>query len=70
MIFLGDVNLDGKIDTEDLVLLELHVGGKLTLTGDNFKAADINKDGILDTTDLAKLRLHLTGREIINGVIE
>ena len=43
---LADVNGDGSVDVQDLVL----VASKFGKTGDN--AADVNKDGVINITDL------------------
>lgn len=70
MIILGDINGDGKIDGNDVILLKAHIEGRTSLTLDSAIAADINKDGTIDTQDLALLKKHLTGEQIINEVIE
>jgi len=42
---LGDVNLDGKIDSKDLDIIERHMGSF-------FPAADINEDNVVSSADL------------------
>lgn len=70
MIIKGDVNGDGKITNEDLILIQLHLLGYVTLTGDAFIAADINNDGTISAADLAQIQRHILGLMTINEVIE
>lgn len=56
---LGDVNLDGKVDSSDLNVLQNYILGR---TADvNFETSDMNGDGMLDSFDVALLRKALTG---------
>lgn len=48
---LGDVNLDGKINTDDQLLIKDYIMNEVSLTDKQFKAADMNKDGKVDTLD-------------------
>ncbi len=57
---LGDVNIDGKVDSADasLVLSEyglIQTGGTLTFTEAQKKSADVNKDGKTDSSDASKI---------------
>ena len=70
MIIKGDVNGDGKITAEDLMLVRAHLLGNITLGGDAFVAADTNNDGLISTSDMANIRFHLLGLMVINEVIE
>lgn len=45
----GDVNADGKIDSEDLSLVELFLSGK----------GDINKDDMVNLEDVRLIREHI-----------
>lgn len=69
MIIKGDVNGDGRITIEDLLLIQSHILRIITLRGDNFVAADVNNDGDIGVTDLAKVQKHLLGVEILDEVI-
>ena len=68
MIIYGDVNGDGRITIEDLVIVKAHIAEVLQLKGDALKAADINKDGVVDAVDAAYIEYHIQGRTTINRV--
>lgn len=70
MIILGDVNGDGRIDNLDLKLINAHLLGFITLTGDNLIAADTNEDGEISIVDLANIQRHILGVRILNKVVE
>jgi uncharacterized repeat protein (TIGR02543 family) len=59
---LGDVNGDGVIDVRDVVLVQRHILGKITLTAEQFKAADINGDGLVDARDVTLIMQHTIGK--------
>jgi len=65
-VLLGDVNLDNKVDVDDLSLLTNYVIKTDTLVGDALKAADINGDNTVDIDDLSKLINHVIGVELIS----
>lgn len=52
----GDVNLDGKIDVNDVTLLQRYIAGESVLTDDAVKAADFNKDRIIDIIDATAIQ--------------
>ena len=52
----GDVNLDGKIDVNDVTLLQRYIAGESVLTDDAVKAADFNKDRIIDVLDVTAIQ--------------
>lgn len=52
----GDVNLDGKIDINDVTLLQHYIAGESVLTDDAVKAADFNKDRIIDVIDATAIQ--------------
>ena len=55
-ILLGDVNLDGKIDINDVTLLQRYIAGASVLTDDAVKVADFNKDRIIDVIDATAIQ--------------
>lgn len=52
---LGDINMDGEINQDDLTLLYNYLQGTQTLTDEQFKLADMNEDGKLAYTDYTAL---------------
>lgn len=62
-VLYGDVNLDGRIDVVDAVLLNKAASGSITLNPQALKNADCNADGELGTEDalvLMRFLVHLT----------
>ena len=49
---VGDVNGDGRVDSEDLGLIERHVMDKIVLEGEQLTAADVNDDGKVNSADV------------------
>lgn len=58
---IGDVNYDGKIDIEDLALVNAHINGIKPLDEKGEKAADVNFDGKIDITDFVTIKSHIDG---------
>lgn len=54
--WLGDVNLDGTVNVQDVVLLQKYLIRKETLTAEQAKAADVNEDGVVNVIDLSRLK--------------
>lgn len=48
---LGDVNSDGRLDSQDYDLLLAYVQGKATLTNRAMAVADANRDGVINILD-------------------
>ena len=55
-IVAGDADGNGAVTVADVVKLMQHLIGKVTLSGDNAKAADMNGDGKISILDLIKLK--------------
>ncbi len=55
-LLMGDVNLDGRIDGDDLVLLSQFILGAQTLTSEQGARAELNSDGRIDVFDIVALR--------------
>ena len=49
---VGDVNGDGRVDSEDLGLIYRHVMTEIVLEGEQLTAADVNDDGEVNTADV------------------
>ena len=65
----GDSTCDGRITMEDLILIQMHMLGVVTLTGDEFIGADTNSDNNITLIDLANVQTHLLGVKMITGVV-
>lgn len=57
----GDVNLDGKVTTADVALLNSHLSGTKKLTGQALKNADVYQDGVVDENDVNFLNQYVKG---------
>ena len=69
-IVKGDSTCDGRITMEDLILVQAHILGVSTLTGDAFTGADNNSDNVVNGRDSANVSMHLLGVQMITGVVE
>lgn len=66
---LGDINNDGVVDVNDLLLLVDYMCDKVTLSEKQLKCADIDKDGHVDCEDVQLLRQAIDNK-IDLGTIE
>ena len=57
----GDVNLDGKVSTADLLVMKKYLLGMTTLTGQSLVNGDMNQDQKVTTADLLSLKKVLLG---------
>ncbi len=73
-VFLGDVNLDGRVNLSDVNALKFHVNGKRTNDdiadedSVSFAAADVTADGRVNLSDVNALKFHVNGKRT-NGDI-
>lgn len=58
---LGDVNNDGKVNINDLVLLQKYIANTLSFSEDEKKRVDMNQDGKVDDDDLTLLQSRVIG---------
>ncbi len=58
---LGDVNLDGIVDSNDINLLNSYLAKTTTLTDLQLVASDVNSDGIISVGDAENIRLYVNG---------
>lgn len=52
---LGDVDLNGKVNTEDSALLLKYNAEKIDLSTEQLQIADVNKDGVANTDDASRI---------------
>ena len=60
---LGDVNEDGAVDLQDVLMIQKYQAKVLTLTGTQFLAADINADGLVNVDDALNIQKYLSKME-------
>lgn len=65
LIKVGDVNADGKIDAQDLVLLRIALMN--SATADQNYALDNNGDGVVNILDLICLKKHIANGASLGG---
>ena len=61
----GDVNLDGKIDAKDYMMLKRAILGTHTLKEEQLFGADVNGDGARNARDYLMLKRHVLGTFVI-----
>lgn len=64
---LGDINLNGKLDEDDLDLLNKYLDENLSLTDLQLKVSDINKDGSVNKEDYNILKKKKLSKEKIEN---
>jgi len=58
---VGDIDGDGKLTTNDTVIMRRHLAGHSKLSGAKLNAADVDLNGQVDQTDLELLRKAIAG---------
>lgn len=61
----GDINGDGKVNTNDVGKVNAHIKGVSLLSGYQLACADINGDGKVNTNDVGKLNAHAKGKTLL-----
>ena len=61
VILYGDVNGDGKINSQDLRRAQRHILGVGAMEGHPLTAADVNRDGKVNSQDLRQTQRHILG---------
>ena len=70
MIIKGDVNGDGKIGVEDLMIGQAHILGLIQLNSNSQQALDVSNDGKTTSFDLLIMQRHILAVEILTEVIK
>ena len=58
----GDINGDGVVKINDLILIQSHILSKAKLTNEKFYAADINYDSVIKINDLILVQSNILGK--------
>lgn len=61
----GDVNGDGLVKINDLILIQSHILEKLTLQNEKYYAADVNYDNNVKINDLILVQSHILGKVVL-----
>jgi hypothetical protein len=61
-VIMGDVNGDGRVDVRDVVLVQKHVMGKITLTAQQKALANVKGYGEINAQDVALLMQRSIGK--------
>lgn len=70
MIIKGDINGDGKIGAEDLMLGQAHILKYIQLNSNSQQALDVSNDGKTTSLDLVIMQRHILAVEILTEVIK
>ena len=68
-VMLGDTNLDGIINIQDVILIINFILGNSTPIGDEITAADYNEDGIINVLDVIHVVQEILGTTF-RGAVE
>lgn len=55
-IIIGDINVDGSVNSSDLVILQKYLLGNIPLTAEQIARADVYADEVIDAFDMVLLR--------------
>ena len=61
---MGDANLDGSVNTRDVVLIKQSIVGIAELTDEQKIYADTYADGIVNTRDVVLIQQHIVGMDV------
>ena len=70
MIVKGDVSGDGRITSDDLMLMILCILHAITFTDEQTIAGDINNSGDITATDFVNIKAHCLGWKMITEVVD
>ena len=58
---LGDVNLDGEVNADDIAMLNSAIAGDITLTQSQRIATDASLDYVVDAADVELIQKYIDG---------
>lgn len=58
----GDIDKDGKVTDNDVLIIQQHIKGISTLSETQQKLADINEDGEIDIFDMIAVQKIILGK--------
>ena len=58
-ILRGDVDLNGKVELSDVLMIQKYLAKMITLSEDQLKAGDVTDDGKVDVSDVLKIQNYL-----------
>ncbi len=67
---MGDANLDGNVNTRDVVLIKQSIVGLAELTDKQKVFADVYADGQINTRDVVLIQQYIVGMEVDLGIHE
>ena len=67
-ILMGDVNLDGRVNNDDVTLLNKYISGTVIFNETQIIAADVKNNGEIDFNDYSCVIRYVTGNS--NIVVE
>ncbi len=62
VVLYGDVDLDGFVTAMDATEIQLYIGGRVTLTDEQFLAADVDDDNEVTVMDAVEIQLFVAGK--------
>ncbi len=68
ILYLGDADLDAKVNIKDATMVQKHTAGILTLEGDSLLCADANMDEKVNVVDATVIQKFVAGLEILYPV--
>lgn len=68
-VWVGDIDLDGRISINDVSLLQMFICEQTTFTDKQRVAADSNDDSIIDVIDATLIQMYLVDNFVENSIV-
>ena len=68
-VWIGDIDLDGRISINDVSFLQMFICEQTTFTGKQLVAADSNDNSIIDVIDATLIQLYLVDNSAENSIV-